>query len=358
MALLKNVLSQAQQQIKNDARGGVEAIKTGVKNQVQAQVNNVRNAARGAVDNAVRAGVSGVLGAAGSVLSGDLSGAGRQLMNIPGNMAGAAGNAVSGALRSLGITSGSTLSGGVEYLSVSSGPGGIPYGDALAGIMTRADPLHAYNWFCDLPQVNANGYAASLPWYYVEEATIPFRQFETRQVYREGRYKHYPGKYNVDSLRLAIYLDSDNTSLNYWQTWQNAILQPFNKATATSLGGGYRPPSQFKKDISFFLLDVRRQQIVNILYTECWPQQIDAFNLQSATSERLIGQVTLSVGDVFVNLLNMGNTNMTGIFSKLTRVPDAPTGGFSISTPPFVPQSVGTQAFPINTPSNSTARPL
>ncbi|MGE8452058.1 MAG: hypothetical protein ACN6OP_15825, partial [Pseudomonadales bacterium] len=266
MALLKNVLSRAQEQIKNDARGGVEAIKTGVKNQVQSRVNSAVNAVRGAAGNVVQAGVSGVLGAAGAALGGDLSGAGRQLMNLPGNLAGAAGNAVNGALRSLGITNGSTLSGGVEYLSVSSGPGGVPYGDALAGIMARADPMHSFNWFCDLPQVNAGGFAASLPWYYVEEATIPFRQFEMREVYREGRYKHYPGKYTVDSLRLAVYLDSDNKSLNYWQTWQNAILRPFNKSTATSLGGGYMPPSQFKKDIIFYLLDVRRQQVLSIMY--------------------------------------------------------------------------------------------
>ncbi len=358
MALLKDVLSRAQEQVKNDARGAVESIKTGVKDRVQARVNDTVNAARGAVSDVVRTGVSGVLDAAGSVLSGDLSGAGRQLMNIPGNLSSAAGNAVSNALRSFGITSGSTLGGNVEYTSVSSGPGGVSYGNALAGIMARADPMHAFNWFCDLPQVNAGGYAASLPWYYVEEATVPFRQFETRQVYREGRYKSYPGKYTVDSLRLAVYLDSDNKSLNYWQTWQNAVMRPFNKSTAVSLGGGYMPPSQFKKDIIFYLLDVRRMQVLSIMYTECWPTHIDGLNLQSATSERLIGQVTLSVGDVFVNLFNMGTAGIAGALDVLSRPSNTPLNGYSISTPPFVPQSAGTQAFPISLPGNSTARPL
>ncbi|MNL10171.1 hypothetical protein D3C87_1309650 [compost metagenome] len=158
----------------------------------------------------------------------------------------------------------------------------------------------------------------------------------------------------MDSLRLAVYLDSDNKSLNYWQTWQNAILRPFNKSTATSMGGGYMPPSQFKKDIIFYLLDVRRQQVLSIMYTECWPTQIDALNLQSASSERLIGQVTLSVGDVFVTLFNMGTGTIAGALDVLSRPSNTPSGGFSLATPPFVPQTVGTRAFPVpvRTPGN------
>jgi hypothetical protein len=334
VALLQDVLSRAQSQIKVNTQGGVNAIKTGVKNQVQTKINDVVNGVSNTAGDVIGAGVKGVTSAAADLFKGNVGGALGDLAGIPGNIANAAGRGINNALGAFGITSGSTLSGGIDYLSVSSGPGDVSYGNALAGIMARADPMHAFNWFADLPQINAGGFAASLPWYYVEEATIPFRQFESRNVYREGRFKHYPGKYSVDSLRLSVYLDSDNVALNYWQTWQNAILQPFNKSTMYSLGGGYTPPSSFKKDINIYLLDVRRAEVMSITYIECWPTSFDSLHLQSASGERLIGQVTLNVGDVFVNMMNLGSGLISGVSSLFSRPSNSPTSGFSVTSTP------------------------
>lgn len=182
------------------------------------------------------------------------------------------------------------------------GPGGgMMEGYSLLGALARSDPLLDFNWYCVLPPIQSAYGTTNLGWNYVEECTVPFRQFENRSVYDQGFNKHYAGKYSVDNLRLGVYMDSQAKSLMYFRAWQAAIMQPFPATEAPTLGGNFNVPMNYKKDVRIYLMNPRRQVIAQILCTGCWPTNIDSLGLTSAQGGRLIQTVNLSVDDVFLD---------------------------------------------------------
>lgn len=213
--------------------------------------------------------------------------------------------------------------------------------NALQAAQGRADPLMSFCWFAQMPVVTPNqaqnpgvlgavsaglqsaansalssllgnaagtaiSGAAQLPWQYVEEATLPFRNFEQRSIFREGRSRHYPDKYSVDNMRCIVYADSANVAMNYLMTWQNAVMKPFTVQQANTGAGGYGRPSEYKLPIQFYVLDVTNQEILSVEYTECWPLTVDAIQLDSGTSNRIRLEVNFSVGDVFFTQIPVG----------------------------------------------------
>lgn len=214
---------------------------------------------------------------------------------------------------------------------------------ALQGAQARSDPVLSFCWFAQMPVVTPNqaqnpgllgavqaglqsaansaisgilgqaagtaiSGAAQLPWYYVEEANLPFRNFEQRSIFREGRSRHYPDKYSVDNLRCAVYADSSNVAINYLMTWQNAVLKPFTVQQASTGAGGFGRPSEYKLPIQFYVLDVTNQQILSVEFIECWPMTIDPIQLTSGDSNRIRFEVNFSVGDVFYTQIPVGGT--------------------------------------------------
>jgi hypothetical protein len=125
-------------------------------------------------------------------------------------------------------------------------------------------------------------------------------------IFRDGRERLYPLKYGLNgTLSLGIYADVSNTSIQYLQAWQNAVLQPYDSSTL-NLGGGWGRPSQYKLPISIFFLDPMKNQLLQLEYVECWPQTIREYALASGPSaERLIHHVDFSAGDVIVSLFNV-----------------------------------------------------
>jgi T4-like virus tail tube protein gp19. len=257
--------------------------------------------------------------------------------------------------------------GGLSFLGSKlasvAGPGalgtlgaGMSPGNDLAGIQARSDPLLSYCWYAQLPTITptpagsapinqnsgsilggiaaaastvvsslasslggsvfASSSAVSLPWYYVEEAQLPFRNFSSKPIFREGRDRHYVDKYMVDNLTLHFYLDSSNTALQYLQAWQNAMISPFAANSAATSGGGFGRPSQYKQPIYIYILDVTKSQMAIIEYTECWPTNLSALAMDSGASNRLVGQVSFSVGDVFVNIVGVAQSLVNGVMSN------------------------------------------
>lgn len=182
------------------------------------------------------------------------------------------------------------------------GPGGGMFeGYSLMGAMARSDPLLAYSWYCVLPPVSSAYGSTTLGWNYVEECTVPFRQFDSRSVYDQGYNKRYAGKYSVDNLRLGVYMDSMAKSLMYFRAWQASIMQPFPAIDAATSGGNFLPPMNYKKDVRIYLMNPRRQVIAQILCTGCWPTNVDSLTLVSDSGSRLVQNVTLNVDDVFLD---------------------------------------------------------
>lgn len=337
MSFLKDAVSNAEQQIKTNLQGQANSLKQNVKGAIQNTKNTAVSSVVGAVNNTVKAASGAVIGAAGSLLTGDVSGALGQLANAPSNILNSALSGLGGFAGELGLSAPGT--GGAL-----SGNGGIDPGNSLAGALSRPDPMLSFYWYAQLPvitlpstsiatSINTNGLggallggvtssltnglssalggsvsvqnSAQLPWYFVEEATLPFRQFTVKSIFREGRERHYPDKYSVDNLRLSIYADTKNMAFTYLQAWNNTILSPFSASTASTNAGGWGRPADYKKPIFFYLLDPVNNVLATIEYTECWITSLDAYNQDSNSSTRTVNHVSFSVGDVFINLVDV-----------------------------------------------------
>jgi uncharacterized protein YjbJ (UPF0337 family) len=338
---LANAVSQAEQNFKsqttNIVKGTVNGVVGGVKGAVANATNTAVSAAAGAVNNVVRTGINSVVGAATDALKGNLSGAVNDILSAPQNI-------FSSALSGLGGSTGAnTVLSSPGTTGLPSSNGGVDPTNPLGGANARPDPMQSFMWYCQLPVISPgtsqsiigatansvinglsnalsgaiNGLGSSLggsvytassaqlPWYYVEEASCPFRRYDVKTIFREGRDRKYPSKYSVDDLRLSIYADSQNNAFQYLQAWNNNILTPFSATSSTTSGGGWGRPSDYKKPIFIYLLDPTNNVMALIEYTECWPTSIDQYSLDSGTSTRIVNHVNFSVGDVFINLMGV-----------------------------------------------------
>lgn len=318
MSGLTDAISQAEQKVLGNP--------SNITQQVGLNVNS-------AITGVVNTGVRSAQAIAGNLLQGNLSGA-------------------AGVLGDLGasIANGTALS--------LSGPG-----STLAGALSRPDPMLSFCWYAQMPTITPTNTAGSpsslstlvsgaiggvagniaggavnaaagllssslggsvfsassamtLPWSYVETATLPFRTIQTKAIFREGRDRFYPDKYSIDALRLGIYADSSNIAIQYLQAWNNALIAPFAANNAATQGGSWGRPVNYKKTIYIYLVDVTQQVLASVQYVECWPTNIDSYQLNSDSSTRIVNEVTFSVGDVFVNLMPVSSSIISSIIQN------------------------------------------
>lgn len=352
-SFLQSVVGDSIARVKSDIRSIPGQVQAGVQGAVQNSINNTVSAVRGAANNAVNTGMNAAVQAAKEALGGSITGATDILLSAPQNILN---NALDGFFEGKSSSS-LSLSGALEVTgaeSLMSSDNGIQGNNGLAGIRARSDPLMSYCWYCEMPQVQSflvnqaavnrgtpeleptsllagamnpipyantlsgsilggsvnatEGSFVGLPWYYIESANLPFRTFGTRSIFREGRDRHYPDKYSVDNLAVVLYADSSNESLNYLQAWQSAMIRPFTAVNSTTQGGMFGRPADYKQLIRFYLLDVAKQQVAIVEYTECWPTNLDALAVNSDSSDRLTYHVNFSVGDVFVSTFDVSGS--------------------------------------------------
>jgi hypothetical protein len=343
-----NAESQFKSQTSNIVNGTVNGVVSGVKGTVSNAINTATSNVTGAVNNTIRTGINSVLGAATDVVTGNFSGAVNDILSAPQNI-------FSSALSGLGGSTGAnTILSAPGTTGSPSSNGGVDPTNPLGGANARPDPMQSFLWYCQLPVISpgtsqsASGATSNsviqslqsamngaisgmtssmggavftanssqLPWYYVEEASCPFRRYDVKTIFREGRDRKYPSKYSVDDLRLSIYADTQNNAFQYLQAWNNNILTPFAATSAASTGGGWGRPSDYKKPIFIYMLDPTNQVLAVIEYTECWPISIDQYNLDSGTSTRIVNHVNFSVGDVFINLIGVTPNLVQGVLTN------------------------------------------
>jgi hypothetical protein len=285
-------------------RGVANDIRSQVSTSIRATSNEIRNIpnqiaqagvsqVRGAVSAGLNAGITDIRGAAVQALSGDFSGALTTLAKGPQDILGSFGAAFG-------------LGGGAASFGQSAATI-----NTLQGALGRADPMLSFQWYCELPAITPiGGSPATLDWNYVEEVTAPFRNYNTRDVYGQGRNRKFVSTYSVEGLRLNFYADVGNQSMNYLRAWDGAILAPFGSKNITT-GGGFGRPSDHQKPIRIYLVDSAKALVLMLEYVECWPTNIDSLQLDSGSSNRLTFGVNFSVGDVFMTAFGV-NTNISG----------------------------------------------
>jgi len=306
MPSLSDIISAATSQIKNSTSSGGNSIKqtfssslnsgsSAITNAVPNLIKNSIGSVTGGVNQAISKSLQDITGAASSIAHGDFSGALSKIEASPSDLLG-------GLAKTFGLSSGSALSG--------PGKGGAAQpGNSLAGAMARTDPMLSHLWYALMPDISPIGGApVSLPWYYVEEATVPFRNFEVKSRFYQGRHQHYPGGYSLDGLTIHIYGDTSNIGLNYLSAWNGALVQNISAADSALKGGGFGRSANYKKPINIYLLGPDKRTLFQLNYIECWPTNISSYSLDSSSSTRIIHVVNFSVGDVFINAFTISKT--------------------------------------------------
>lgn len=299
MPSLSDIVANAVAQLHtsgNIASNQASSTVNGLKNTVSQQVNLAVSSGVGALSSHVTGALSTATGdvskAVGQALQGNFTGAVTTLSNAPGDIVNA-------------FLGGSSLKG----------PGASDPNNPqnnLAGALARSDPQLSYQWYCMLPTLQFPGTKQyDLPWYFVEEANTPLRNFELRTIFREGRDKHYVSKYTVDSLQLTIYADTTNVALKYLYAWVYGGNMSSSVITTSKnvakVGGRFNTPNKYKKTIKVYFVDAAKQNLYLLEYIECFPQTIASFSMDSG-SNRIVNHVTFSVGDVFYEVYDLKNT--------------------------------------------------
>jgi hypothetical protein len=189
--------------------------------------------------------------------------------------------------------------------------GSAPFGDAFGGMAARKDALQNWCWYCMPPAVSNSSALAimsfapsvSLPWYYVVGADLPQRSFDVKTYARNGTQVSNPSGCKVDNLTLKLFADSSSKAIEWVSAWQSLVMENRNPKTPANQGL-WGLPANYKKDISFFLLSVDQKQLVEIIYSGCWPVSEEAYSLVSGTSEVLGLSLTLSVDNVYRKISN------------------------------------------------------
>jgi hypothetical protein len=160
--------------------------------------------------------------------------------------------------------------------------------DPLEAGRARPDPLMSFNWYCDLPVLDG----IRLGWEFVEEATLPFVEFEQVGNYRAGKMYHYPGHHSIGTLSLKLYEDSQGSAARYLDRWRRKMIDLDS--------GLYYHPQEFKQTIKITVLDVTKITVMFVEYTGCWPMRSDTYALNSGSSDRIAPTVEFSVDEMRV----------------------------------------------------------
>jgi hypothetical protein len=160
--------------------------------------------------------------------------------------------------------------------------------DPLAAGRARSDPLMSTNWFCDLQPIDD----ARLGWEFVEEATLPFIEFEQVSNYRAGKMYHYAHQHSLGTLQLKLYEDSSGSATRYLDRWRRRIADPSS--------GLYNHARDYKQIVKFTILDVAKQTVMFVEYSGCWPTRPDPIQLNSGSADRIVCGVELSVDEMTV----------------------------------------------------------
>jgi len=208
--------------------------------------------------------------------------------------------------------------GSVQTLSGSLGSfGGTSLGDDFAGINARGDAVQSWCWYAVMPDIsntsalnagvvsgtNVGAPLVGLPWYYVQTANLPMRQFGLDTIKRNGHSVHYAQGYEVGTLSLGLFMDSSSKAHQYLKAWQGLVLANTNPKSVQNQGNwGY--PADYKKDIVIVVLSVDKKVLLNVKLINCWPSEPTATELTSGEATPLVQTVTFVVEDVDITVNN------------------------------------------------------
>lgn len=181
----------------------------------------------------------------------------------------------------------------------------IRSGGVLDAALSRPDPLLGLNWRCDLPIIDSTN---QLDWSRVEEANLPFVEFEQVSNYRAGKMFHYPHHYTLGVLTLKLYEDSFGSALSYLNEWKRLMLD--------GKTGLYNVPSVYKKPVKITIYDSSFRTVMFLTYIGCWIPRHDPYTLSGET-QRINPSVEVSVDDVELSFGKFNDGEIPSLIDKI-----------------------------------------
>lgn len=133
----------------------------------------------------------------------------------------------------------------------------------------------------------------------VEEADLPFPDFDTDSVQQGMLTYNYPGKFKMNQLEVTFYCDIAMNIVEYIRYWRNLVVDETN--------GLSNFPRYYKKNICFYYfggrnralfdMDVEGSRALSTLavglplwkfqYIGCWPASTTDFKMTAGAPERV-----------------------------------------------------------------------
>lgn len=187
----------------------------------------------------------------------------------------------------------SSLFGGTQNANSPTRKTGAAFASRNANddLMKRLDPVTNFEWIAVV--INKNpGSKDELPWYYIDEITVPSPTFGVNQKFMNGKDNKYAEWFTLGSCTMKIYSDVSGVAFNFCNMWIRSVFRDDNF---------YQMPINYKKDIFVFILDPTRKVVIDIQLLGCWPTAWADYNLTSGSAAALESSLTLSVDDFKMN---------------------------------------------------------
>lgn len=162
--------------------------------------------------------------------------------------------------------------------------------DFYSELDKRYDPVTNFEWMAVIR--DRSGKSENMPWYYIDDITVPTPQFGSTLKYVRGKEHKYADMFSVNTCTIKLFSDVSGLAFNYANAWCRSIYRDDNL---------YQMPKMYKRDIWIFILDAPKNVVVDIQLIGCWPSSWAEYNLVSSSAGPLETNLTLNVDDFKMN---------------------------------------------------------
>ena len=163
---------------------------------------------------------------------------------------------------------------------------------------------------CDWIAV-VNGPTQEIPWEYIHTIQAPSLDIQVAEHRVNANMRRTASVVDFGDITIGLYTDRNATSINWAHSWMRRVARR---------DGYYSLPKDYYRDVTLFLLDSKRNTVVDMTFIDCFPKQIQAYDL-GPDSSILYTQMTLAVNDLSYSMENDLTAAAQGIGSLFPRFP-------------------------------------
>lgn len=121
-----------------------------------------------------------------------------------------------------------------------------------------ANPVRSYLWKLLLPELPNTHFGINyLLSSRIDSVTVPFMSFATEKAPDKNSYWYFAEHNDTGTITIEIFEDEDGQTLKYFTDWMGLIVNE---------DGTYNPPVLFKKNLKFYRMNVKKNDIMVSTY--------------------------------------------------------------------------------------------